>query len=214
MASPIANPSLPPMEHPDLTAEGIRKDFVHNLFTRQAKFPAVATRNDSTSRSPTRCATGCWSAGSTPPRTYFGDATRTVCYLSAEFLLGPQLGNNLLNLGIMDDAVREALTSLGHRPRRAARARGGARVSATAASAGSPPAIIDSLATLEVPAIGYGIRYEFGIFDQEIRDGWQVELTDTLAALRQPLGDPRAPRSRTRSASAATPRPSATTQGR
>ena len=37
---------------------------------------------------------------------------------------------------------------------------------------------MDSLATLNVPAIGYGIRYEFGIFDQAIRDGWQVELTD------------------------------------
>ena len=37
---------------------------------------------------------------------------------------------------------------------------------------------LDSLATLEIPAIGYGIRYEFGIFDQEIRDGWQVEVTD------------------------------------
>ena len=37
---------------------------------------------------------------------------------------------------------------------------------------------LDSLATLEYPAIGYGIRYEFGIFDQEIHDGWQVEKTD------------------------------------
>jgi starch phosphorylase len=37
---------------------------------------------------------------------------------------------------------------------------------------------LDSLATLEMPALGYGIRYEFGIFDQEIRDGWQVEITD------------------------------------
>lgn len=37
---------------------------------------------------------------------------------------------------------------------------------------------LDSLATLEIPAIGYGIRYEFGIFDQEICDGYQVELTD------------------------------------
>ncbi len=37
---------------------------------------------------------------------------------------------------------------------------------------------MDSLATLDIPAIGYGIRYEFGIFDQAIRDGWQVELTD------------------------------------
>lgn len=37
---------------------------------------------------------------------------------------------------------------------------------------------MDSLSTLEIPAIGYGIRYEFGIFDQEIHDGWQVEITD------------------------------------
>jgi starch phosphorylase len=45
---------------------------------------------------------------------------------------------------------------------------------------------LDSLATLEVPAIGYGIRYEFGIFDQEIRDGWQVEITDDWLALGNP----------------------------
>jgi glycogen phosphorylase len=37
---------------------------------------------------------------------------------------------------------------------------------------------LDSLATLDLPAIGYGIRYEYGIFDQEIRDGWQVEISD------------------------------------
>ena len=45
---------------------------------------------------------------------------------------------------------------------------------------------LDSLATLEVPAIGYGIRYEFGIFDQEIRDGWQVEITDKWLELGNP----------------------------
>ena len=45
---------------------------------------------------------------------------------------------------------------------------------------------MDSLATLEIPAIGYGIRYEFGIFDQEIRDGWQVEITDKWLHLGNP----------------------------
>ena len=54
---------------------------------------------------------------------------------------------------------------------------------------------MDSLATLDVPAIGYGIRYEFGIFDQAIRDGWQVELHRQVAALRQPVGDRRVRRS-------------------
>ena len=47
---------------------------------------------------------------------------------------------------------------------------------------------MESLATVGVPAIGYGIRYEFGIFDQQIRDGWQVEVTGQVAALRQSLG--------------------------
>ncbi len=45
---------------------------------------------------------------------------------------------------------------------------------------------MDSLATLGVPAIGYGIRYEFGIFDQAIRDGWQVETTDKWLRLGNP----------------------------
>src|SRR5205823_4455131 len=45
---------------------------------------------------------------------------------------------------------------------------------------------LDSLASLEVPAIGYGIRYEFGIFDQTIRDGWQAEITDKWLRLGNP----------------------------
>ena len=52
------------------------------------------------------------------------------------------------------------------------------RASATAASAGSPPATSTRSRRSRCPRIGYGIRYEFGIFDQEIRDGWQVEVTD------------------------------------
>ncbi len=45
---------------------------------------------------------------------------------------------------------------------------------------------MDSLASLSVPAVGYGIRYEFGIFNQEIRDGWQVEKTDKWLRLGNP----------------------------
>ena len=101
---------------------------------------------------------------------------KVVCYLSAEFLLGPQLGNNLLNLGIEADA-REAMAELGldldellEQEEEPGLGNGGlGRLAAC---------YLDSLATLEIPAIGYGIRYEFGIFDQEIRDGWQVEVTD------------------------------------
>ena len=64
---------------------------------------------------------------------------------------------------------------------------------------------LDSLATLSVPAIGYGIRYEFGIFDQAIRDGWQVEMTDKWLRLGNPWEIAAPERSPTTSSSAATP---------
>jgi len=101
---------------------------------------------------------------------------KLVGYLSAEFLLGPHLGNNLLNLGITLQ-VRQAVAELGQdfdllvrQEEEPGLGNGGlGRLAAC---------YLDSMATLRVPAIGYGIRYEFGLFDQEIRDGWQVEKTD------------------------------------
>ncbi|HNM95724.1 MAG TPA: glycogen/starch/alpha-glucan phosphorylase [Mycobacterium sp.] len=103
-------------------------------------------------------------------------SNKVTCYLSAEFLMGPQLGNNLLNLGIESQA-REALAALGQEldeiiacEEEPGLGNGGlGRLAAC---------YLDSLATLERPSIGYGIRYEFGIFDQEIHEGWQVEKTD------------------------------------
>ncbi len=101
---------------------------------------------------------------------------RVVCYLSAEFLMGPHLANNLLNLQI-EAPVRQAVAELGRdfdqvleQEREPGLGNGGlGRLAAC---------YLDSMATLGVPAIGYGIRYQFGIFQQQIRDGWQVELTD------------------------------------
>ncbi|HEY0685676.1 MAG TPA: glycogen/starch/alpha-glucan phosphorylase [Steroidobacter sp.] len=108
--------------------------------------------------------------------TYLRDDVKVACYLSAEFLIGPQLGNNLINLGI-EPAAREAMRSLGQNldvleavEEEPGLGNGGlGRLAAC---------FLDSLATLQIPAIGYGIRYEFGIFDQRLRDGWQVEITD------------------------------------
>lgn len=101
---------------------------------------------------------------------------KVVCYLSAEFLMGPQLGNNLLNLR-MEEAAKTALAEMGQDLDEVLACEeepglGNGGLGRLAAC------YLDSLATLERPAIGYGIRYEFGIFDQEIRDGWQVEKTD------------------------------------
>jgi starch phosphorylase len=107
---------------------------------------------------------------------YGGANARRVAYLSAEYLPGPQLANNLLGLGITE-AAREAMRSLGYdldeiiaEEEEPGLGNGGLGRLASC--------YMDSLASVEVPAIGYGIRYEFGIFDQVIRDGWQEEITD------------------------------------
>jgi starch phosphorylase len=109
---------------------------------------------------------------------------KVVSYLSAEFLLGPQLGNHLINLGIWEQ-IKEGVS------------RNGLKLEDLLGQEGEPglgngglgrlaACYLDSLATLDVPAIGYGIRYEFGIFDQEIRDGWQVEVSDKWLEMGNP----------------------------
>lgn len=109
---------------------------------------------------------------------------KLACYLSAEFLLGPHLGNNLLNLGLEVEA-RRALVELGQDFERVLACEeepglGNGGLGRLAAC------YLDSLATLARPAIGYGIRYEFGIFDQEFRDGWQIERTDKWLSAGNP----------------------------
>jgi starch phosphorylase len=122
-------------------------------------------------------------------RTFRTRESRTVVYLSAEYLMGPQLEHNLLCLG-MREAAAEALQPLGidlellidHEEEPGLGNGGLGRLAAC---------YMDSLATLGMPAIGYGIRYEYGIFDQRIVDGWQVEATDTWLQLGNPWEIPR-----------------------
>src|SRR5271166_1016304 len=110
---------------------------------------------------------------------------RVVAYLSAEFLIGPQLGSNLLNVHHMRDSVEAALTDLGqsldrllaHEPEPGLGNGGLGRLAAC---------YMESLTTLDIPAIGYGIRYEFGLFDQDIQNGWQVAKTDKWLSLGNP----------------------------
>jgi len=109
-------------------------------------------------------------------RNYVEHNVRVVCYLSAEFLMGPYLANNLLNLNV-EDPLRQATKEMGLDLDRLIEAEsepglGNGGLGRLAAC------YLDSLATLRIPAIGYGIRYQFGMFHQEIHDGWQVELTD------------------------------------
>ncbi len=122
-------------------------------------------------------------------QTYLDLSRKVAVYLSAEFLLGPHLGNNLLNLHLEEEA-RAALAELGQDfdevlacEEEPGLGNGGlGRLAAC---------YLESLATLQRPAVGYGIRYEFGIFDQEIRDGWQVERTDNWLASGNPWEIPK-----------------------
>ncbi|MCC6524863.1 MAG: glycogen/starch/alpha-glucan phosphorylase [Polyangiaceae bacterium] len=159
-----------------LDAPSIRNAFVQKLYFELAKFPGVATRNDHYLAVAYLVRDRLLHRWVRSARTFLEGAHRTVIYLSAEYLLGPQLHNNLLSLGI-EDSVREGLQSLGlgldelieHEEEPGLGNGGLGRLAAC---------YMDALATVEIPAIGHGIRYEFGISDQEIRDGAQVERTD------------------------------------
>ncbi len=167
---------LPPLSSPPCDAAAFRRDIIENLFTVLGKFPEVATQHDYYKALAYAVRSRLLHRWVHSARTYREQESRTVAYLSAEYLIGPQLGKNLLNLGLLEPA-REAVSSLGMdigdllaEEEEPGLGNGGlGRLAAC---------FMDSMATLEVPAIGYGIRYEFGLFDQIIKDGWQVEITD------------------------------------
>jgi glycogen phosphorylase len=185
--------TLPPLDaraaHLGTGVEAIKRNFLANLYTRLAKFQAVATRNDYYRSLAFTVRDRLLERFINTAQTYYESASRTVCYLSAEFLIGPQLGSNLIYLDMLDDA-RKAMAALGldldelleHEEEPGLGNGGLGRLAAC---------YMDSLATLEIPAIGYGIRYEFGIFDQQIRDGWQHEVTDKWLRFGNPWEVPR-----------------------
>src|SRR6516162_2569564 len=184
-----AKTSLEPVEddRTGLTVPVLRRACAENLFYVQGKFPAIATKNDLYTALAYTARDRLLHRWINTIETYLKEREhelKLVCYLSAEFLLGPRLGNSLLNLGIYHEvgqAMEESgldLQELLEQEAEPGLGNGGlGRLAAC---------YMDSLSTLEIPAIGYGIRYEFGIFTQKIQDGWQVEIADQW--LR--LGDP------------------------
>jgi starch phosphorylase len=158
------------------TAAGLRKSFVdHVEYTRGKSFDnagafdryqALAlTVRDRLARS--------WVE---TQRRYAKHDVKRAYYLSAEYLLGRALGNNLISLGLWEqtrEALKDAgldLTSMLEMEPDAGLGNGGlGRLAAC---------FLDSLASLDMPGMGYGIRYEFGIFTQEIINGYQVERAD------------------------------------
>jgi starch phosphorylase len=167
-----------------LGKDALKRGFLDNLFCEQGKFPKLATRSDYHLALAHLVRDRMLQRWISTASEYTRLGARTVAYLSAEFLLGPHLGNNLINLGILG-TVQQAMAELG------------LDLDALLAVEVEPglgngglgrlaACYIDSMATLGLPALGYGIRYEHGIFQQEIVDGWQVEKTDRWLRLSNP----------------------------
>jgi len=179
-----ASPAMAERAPRETDVEGWKREFREQLFYVLGRFPATATTNDkylALAYTVRNHLLGRWVKTS---ESYYRKKVRTVAYLSAEFLLGPHLGNNLVNLGAYD-TVKQAIEELGFdfqtlvdQELEPGLGHGGlGRLAAC---------YLDSLATLQIPSIGHGIRYEFGMFEQQIRDGWQVEVADKWLRLGNP----------------------------
>lgn len=158
------------------TTDAIRQAILENLLFIQGKSEHLATRNDWYMAVAYAVRDRLMSNWVKNLERLENRNVKLVGYLSAEFLMGPHLGNALINLGI-EQQVTEAMVQLGLDPKEIIYQEeepglGNGGLGRLAAC------YLDSLSTLGVPAIGYGIRYEFGIFDQRIQDGWQEETTD------------------------------------
>lgn len=159
-----------------MTAELLGGAFVDELHFRQCKELDFATPHDRFRAAAFTVRDRLIQRWIATQRAYVEKDTKRVFYLSAEFLMGRLLGNNLLNLTIADD-MAEALEDLGldlteveEVENDAGLGNGGlGRLAAC---------FLDSCATLSLPVTGYGIRYEFGIFRQEIESGYQMEAPD------------------------------------
>ena len=158
------------------SVELLKRAFIDALIYDQCRYPGRATELDYYLAIASAVRDRLVQRWVNTIQTYSQQDVRVVCYFSAEFLLGPHLGNNLLNLGIESEAI-QAMQELGLTPQSILDEEeepglGDGGLGRLAAC------YMDSLATLQIPAIGFGIRYEYGSFDQSIRDGWQVETTD------------------------------------
>ena len=109
-------------------------------------------------------------------KTQRANHSKRVYYLSLEFLMGRAMTNNIINMGL-EKNVRSALSSLGYTLEELAEVEPDAGLG-NGGLGRLASCFLDSLATLEIPAYGYGIRYNYGIFRQQIKNGWQVETPD------------------------------------
>ncbi|MFL5350550.1 MAG: glycogen/starch/alpha-glucan phosphorylase [Hyalangium sp.] len=177
----LQTPALPPSEEEDVSRTGrepanVRRGFLDHIRYSRGKHPETSTPHDRFMALSLAVRDRLAHHWVKTARNYYEKDVKRAYYLSAEYLLGRALGNNLINTGLYEPAekaMREVgvdLTTLIEMEPDAGLGNGGlGRLAAC---------FLDSLATLAYPGMGYGIRYEFGIFTQDLVDGYQVERAD------------------------------------
>ncbi|MDB2495533.1 glycogen/starch/alpha-glucan phosphorylase [Verrucomicrobiales bacterium] len=156
--------------------EILKQEILSNLVHHQAHTPESATRGDWWRAMCIAVRSRMLERASVVHTAHTDQNVRRVYYLSLEYLMGRLLENNLVNMGLLDDC-REAIKELGQDFEDLVDA--GTDLGLGNGGLGRLAAcFLDSLATLDLPAVGYGINYEFGLFRQEFVDGKQVESPD------------------------------------
>ncbi|MDD3813406.1 MAG: glycogen/starch/alpha-glucan phosphorylase [Desulfocapsaceae bacterium] len=159
------------------TTEDIKKNILHHVMSFQGRDPQRAGESDiykAVAYTLRDIMVEKWIA---TQKASYAKGKKRVYYLSLEFLIGRSLGNSMINLGIYD-AMQQAVEELGFdmdllREEEEDAALGNGGLGRLAAC------FMDSIATLKIPAYGYGILYEYGLFNQQLIDGYQVESPDS-----------------------------------
>ena len=167
-----------------MSAEGLKQDFEHHLRRTLAKDRYTATDRDRYYALALAVRDRLIERWIATQQTHHKKNVKRLYYLSLEFLIGRLLGNNVINLNL-ESSCRKAMLDVGldwenFRDYEVDAGLGNGGLGRLAAC------FLDSLATLNLPAVGYGLRYDFGIFKQRIVNGYQVEQPDEWLKLGYP----------------------------
>ena len=158
------------------TAKSIQDNIIHHLMSFQGRDPERSGATDIYKALAYTLRDFMVEKWIKTQKTFYAKEKKRVYYLSLEFLIGRSLGNSITNLGLYDQ-VKEAVEGLGYsmqeiREQEEDAALGNGGLGRLAAC------FMDSIASLKIPAYGYGIRYEYGLFYQQLINGYQVESPD------------------------------------
>ncbi len=168
----------------DMTKDGIKTSFQSNLEYTLAKDQYTATAHDDYWALALAIRDRIVERWIRTQQRYHKENLKRAYYLSMEFLIGRLLGTNILNLGLWKE-VQGAMEELGLDLETIR----GIELDAGLGNGGLgrlAACFLDSMATLSIPAHGYGIRYDYGIFNQKINNGFQVELPDEWLRMGNP----------------------------